>query len=97
MLTGRPPSRRLDNSPPFTARVVDACGATPKAVTPLWTVMKDGQRVDAELMDRGPAGWELRISKNHVWMSGRRFADRPNAIAQGEALRRDLEQRDWRR
>ena len=59
-------------------------------VTPLWTVRKDAQRIDAELLDRGPAGWELRMSKNHVWMSGRRFSDRANAIAHGEAVRRDL-------
>jgi hypothetical protein len=47
-------------------------------------------------MDCGQSGWELRMSKGHGLMSRRRFSDRANAIAHGEAIRRDLVQRDWR-
>jgi hypothetical protein len=96
MLSSHLPSTRFRTVAPTTARPVDASGSTTKAVTSLWTVRKDAQRIDAELMDHGQAGWELRMSKNHAWMSGHRFSDRANAIAHGEAIRRDLEQRDWR-
>jgi hypothetical protein len=96
MLTSHPTSLPPGDSSPMTVRRVDIPRTTPKIVTPLWTVTKDGQRIDAELLDQGLAGWELRMSKNHVWLSGRRFSDRPNAIAHGEAIRRDLEQREWR-
>lgn len=97
MLTDHRPLPGLRNSAFTTpAGVANTPAAMTKTVTPLWTVRKDAQRIDAQLLDVGPAGWELQMSRNHVWMSGRRFADRPNAIAHGEAIRRDLNQRDWR-
>jgi hypothetical protein len=95
MSANHPLSPRPRSSSPTTVRA-DLPRATATIVTLLWTVTKDAQRIDAELLDRGTAGWELRMSKNHVWMSGRRFSDRANAIAHGEAVRRDLEQREWR-
>jgi hypothetical protein len=96
MLTSQVPSRRPSDIPATTVRAVDRSHMAAKVVTPLWTMTKDAQRIDAELLDRGPGGWELRLSKNHVWISGQRFSDRPNAIAHAEAMRRDLNQRDWR-
>jgi hypothetical protein len=96
MPTIRPPSPRPTDGSATTVRLVETPRTTAKVVTPLWTVTKDAQRIDAELLDHGSAGWELRMSKNHVWLSGRRFSDRPNAIAHGEALRRDLQERGWR-
>ena len=95
MLTSHLPLPRLRNSSPAAGRI-EAAGPIEKVITPLWTMRKDVQRIDAELMHHGPARWELRMSKNHVWISGQRFSDRANAIAHGEAIRRDLEQRDWR-
>ena len=96
MSASLPASSSPSSSSPTTVRAIEVPRTTAKVVTPLWTVRKDAQRIDAELLDRGPAGWEVRMSKNHVWMSGRRFSDRANAIAHGEAARRDLEQREWR-
>jgi hypothetical protein len=34
--------------------------AKPRPAEPLWTVTKDAQRIDAELVDQSEAGWELR-------------------------------------
>jgi hypothetical protein len=96
MSASQPPSPRSRIDSATTAHPVGAPDTPAKVVTLLWTVRRDALRIDAELVDRGPAGWELRMSKNHVWLSGERFSDRANAIAHGEAARRDLKQREWR-
>lgn len=57
---------------------------------------KDGQRVDAELVDhQGPAGWELRMLRNHDWVSGRRFSARADAIAHAEQHQLHLLAQGW--
>jgi hypothetical protein len=79
----------------MTVRIVDMPPAKPHVVTPLWTVTKDGQRVEAQLVDQTEAGCELRMLQNGEWLSGRRFSDRARAMAHGEDARHQLEARGW--
>ena len=67
----------------------------PYIAEPLWTVTKDAQRIDAQLVDQSEAGCELRMLQNGEWLSGRRFSDKARAMAHGDDVRRQLEQRGW--
>jgi hypothetical protein len=80
----------------MTVRLVDMPPAKSFVVTPLWTVTKDGQRVDAQLVDQSEAGCELRLLQNGEWLSGRRFSDKARAMAHGDDVRHQLESRGWR-
>jgi hypothetical protein len=79
----------------MTVRLIDLPPATPKVVTPIWTLTKDAQRIEAELVDQGAAGWELRLMQNREWVSGRRFRDRLQAVAHAVETRRELLSRGW--
>lgn len=79
----------------MTVRLVDLPLAAPKIVTPLWTLTKDAQRIDAELVDQGAAGFELRLLRDHEWFSGRRFSNRAQAVAHSVERRRELLSRGW--
>jgi hypothetical protein len=79
----------------MTVRLVDLPPSKSHPVTPLWTVTRDGQRVDAQLVDQTTAGCELRMLQNGEWLSGRRFSDKARAMAHGEDVRRQLETRGW--
>jgi hypothetical protein len=77
----------------MTVRLVDLPPTPPKIVTPLWTLTKDTQRVEAQLVDQSAAGCELRMMQNGAWLSGRRFRDVASAMAHGEHVRRELERK----
>ena len=79
----------------MTVRLIDVPPSKAHVVTPLWTVTKDGQRVEAQLVDQSAAGCELRILQGGEWLSGRRFSDPARAVAHGEDVRRQLESRGW--
>jgi hypothetical protein len=80
----------------MTVRLVDMPPSKPNVTTPLWTVTKDGQRVEAQLVDQSAAGCELRMLQNGEWLSGRRFSDKARAMAHGDDVRQQLEERGWR-
>jgi hypothetical protein len=80
----------------MTVRLVDMPPTKTFVATPLWTVTKDGQRIDAQLVDQSEAGCELRMLQNGDWLSGRRFSDKARAMAHGDEVRKQLEQRGWR-
>ena len=80
----------------MTVRLVEMSLTPPKIATPLWTLTKDGQRVDAQLVDQSAAGCELRMLQNGEWLSGRRFRDKARAMAHGGDVRQQLESRGWR-
>jgi hypothetical protein len=61
----------------------------------LWTLAKDGVIVTAELLDQSSAGVELRMLKNGEWLSGRRFAERANAVAHADNHRQQLVAKGW--
>jgi hypothetical protein len=79
----------------MTVRIVDAPPPPPKVVTPLWTVTKGNQRIDAELVGQGSTGWELRMQHNFEWLSGRQFRGRADAVAHGDQHRQHLLARGW--
>jgi hypothetical protein len=79
----------------MTVRLVDMPPSKPHVVTPLWTATKDAQRIEAQLVDQTVAGCELRMLQNSEWLSGRRFSDRARAIAHGDDVRHQLEERGW--
>ena len=80
----------------MTVRLVDMPLSKTYLAESLWTVTKDGQRVDAQLVDQTEAGCELRMLQNGEWLSGRRFSDKARAMAHGDDVRHQLEQRGWR-
>ena len=61
----------------------------------LWTLAKDGVTVSAELVDQSSAGVELRMLKDGEWMSGRRFAERTNALAHAAKHRAEMVSKNW--
>jgi hypothetical protein len=79
----------------MAARLVDPPPTAPKIVTPLWTLSKDAQRIDAELIDQGAAGFELRLLCDREVCSGRRFRNRAQAVAHSVERRRQLLSRGW--
>jgi hypothetical protein len=56
---------------------------------------KDGVRVTAELLDQSAAGVEVLMLRNGEWMSGRRFAERANAVAHADNHRQQLLAKGW--
>jgi hypothetical protein len=79
----------------MTVRLVDPPPAAPKIVVPLWTVTRNGQRIDAELVDQGAAGFELWLLRDREWFAGRRFGNRAQAVAHSVETRRELLSRGW--
>ena len=79
----------------MTVRLVELPPTTPRLVTTLWTVRKDSQRIDAELVEQGAAGWEVRLLRDLEWHSGRRFRNRVQAVAHAVDTRRELLTRGW--
>jgi hypothetical protein len=67
----------------------------PRTGERLWTLTKDGVTVTAELLDQSSAGVELRMLRNGDSQSGRRFAERANAIAHAEKHREQLLAKSW--
>lgn len=79
----------------MTVRLIDLPPTTPKVATPIWTLTKDAQRIDAELVEQGAAGWELRLMQNREWIGGRCFRNRLQAVAHAVETRRELLSRGW--
>jgi hypothetical protein len=79
----------------MTVRLVDPPPTTPKIVMPLWTLTRDAQRIDAELVDQGAASFELRLLRDQEWFAGRRFGNRAQAVAHSVETRRELLSRGW--
>ncbi len=67
----------------------------PRAAEPLWTLRKDGRRIDSELMGHGEYGWEFRLLKDGDFYAGRRFALKADANAHADIIRGDLERDGW--
>jgi hypothetical protein len=67
-----------------------------QAAEPLWSVRLDGRQIDAELRGHGEYGWEFQLLHDREFYAGRRFDLRAQAVAHGEEIRRELEQRGWR-
>jgi hypothetical protein len=67
----------------------------PRTGEPVWTLTKDGVTLTAELLDQSSGGVELRMLKDGDWHSGRRFAERDNALAHAESHRRQLLAKGW--
>ncbi len=61
----------------------------------LWSVVKDGHRLDAEFLDQHAAGLELRLLFDGDWYSGRRFDDRARAQAHANRSREQLLAKGW--
>jgi hypothetical protein len=79
----------------MTVRLVDLPPTTSSLVTPLWTVKKDSHRIEAELVEHGAAGWEIRLLRGHEWQSGGCFRNRVQAVTRAVDTRRELLTRGW--
>ena len=69
--------------------------AQPRVGERLWTLTKEGVTVTAELLDWSSAGVELRMLRNGEWQSGRRFAERANAVAHTENRQQEMLAKGW--
>jgi hypothetical protein len=82
-----------DEKPWYSPGHVDSLTGTvctPRPREPLWTLVKGGRRVDAELLFHGELGVEVQCLYDVVMAYGHRFVLREQAIAEGEAHRRRL-------
>src|SRR5690348_5570369 len=71
----------------------DACKPRPRER--LWTLVKAGKRVDAELLFQGEHGVEVQFSHDGVMAYGQRFALRAAALAEADHHRARLEREGW--
>jgi hypothetical protein len=61
----------------------------------IWTLTKGTSRTDCELRTHKGAGVEVQLLRDGELYTGKRFADRANAIAHGERHRAHLIGRGW--
>ena len=62
----------------------------PRAAEPLWSIDKNGFRVDCALIDRGMQGVDVEISSFGNWSSAHRCESRGAAISEAEELKAGL-------
>src|SRR5262245_54422628 len=67
----------------------------PRAGERVWSMMKNGKRVDAELRDHGEVGCEVQFLFNGELAHGRLWQTRAGAMAEAESKRRELETKGW--
>src|SRR5207247_5829861 len=68
---------------------------SPRPTQRLWSVLRSGEQIDAELLGHGESGWELQLYRRGEFYAGRRFNQRAQAIAYGDLVRGDLEAEGW--
>jgi hypothetical protein len=68
---------------------------TPRPRDPLWTLVKGGKRVDAELLFHGELGVEVQFLHEGVMAYGQRFVLREQAVQEGGVHRRRLMKDGW--
>jgi hypothetical protein len=71
-------------------------GCTPRPRERVWTLVKAGRRIDAELLSQGEAGWEIQLMHNDgteffAW----RFPLKGGALAESEAQYKRLLRDGW--
>ena len=68
----------------------------PKPGEPIWTLLKNGRRVDCELRFQGESyGWEVQFLHDGVMAYGQRFIMRGGALAEAESHRLRLMAEGW--
>ena len=68
----------------------------PRPGEPVWSLQKNGRRVDCELRDHGePYGFEYQVFDNGELAYGRRCGVRAAALAEADAKRRRLITHGW--
>ena len=69
---------------------------TPRPRERLWTLVKGGKRVDAELLFHGEHGVEVQFLHEDVMAYGHAFTLRAQALAEAEHHRQRLTREGWR-
>jgi hypothetical protein len=62
----------------------------PRQGASLWTLRKDERHMNAEILQHGEYGWEVRLFENDELYLGQRFDLCVLAVAHGEAIRRRM-------
>jgi hypothetical protein len=73
----------------------DANAAPDAPETVLWSLLKDGETIRAELHDQGTLGVDLLLFRNGRLWRRERWADRATARAEADRKRTDLEKVGW--
>lgn len=68
---------------------------TPSPGEKIWSMTKNGKRVDAELRDHGEYGCECQFFYNGELAHGRLWRTREEAVGEAEAKRRELGAVGW--
>jgi hypothetical protein len=88
------------NDPPWYSpdysNALHGKGCTPRPREHIWTLVKAGRRIDAELLSQGEAGWEIQLMHNDgteffAW----RFPLKGGALAEAEAQHARLTREGW--
>lgn len=61
----------------------------------LWTLTKNGKRIDAELLFHAEHGVEIQFLHEGVMAYGRRWMLRAEAVREADAKRTELERQGW--
>jgi hypothetical protein len=68
----------------------------PKPGERVWSLVKDGRRLDCELRFQGESyGWECQVLEDGVLRFGSRFPSHAGAVAEAEAKRERLLRNRW--
>jgi hypothetical protein len=65
---------------PFYAPDRKLAPRQPQPGEPLWTILRDGQRLECELRDHGAWGMEVQIYRDGKFLYGRRWPSRALAL-----------------
>src|SRR5690349_21743351 len=68
---------------------------TPRPRERLWTLVKGGKRVDAELLFHNEHGVEVQFAHDGVMAYGQRFPLKADAVAEAEQHRTRLHRAGW--
>ena len=68
---------------------------TPHPRERLWTMTKNGKRIDAELLFQGEQGVEIQFLHEGVMAYARRWTLHAQAVEEATSKRMELEQQGW--
>ena len=86
---------RHRQNPPGHVACVPGSVCKPRPCESLWTLVKGGKRVDAELLFHGELGVEVQCLYDGVMAYGQHFVLREQAVAEGDVQRRRLMRDGW--
>src|SRR5205823_5438799 len=88
---------RMPNADWWTGKGATSTACRPRPRERLWTLTKNGKRIDAELIFYAEYGVEVQFLHEGVMAYGRRWTHREQAVHEANSKRAELEQQEWER